>query len=242
MEKQVYHDMIKGQENHWWFKARRKILNSILKKYIPSGKIKIFEIGCGTGGNFPMLKKFGDVFAMEMNEFASKYAAAATGLDVRIGWLPDNIPFNEKFDVICMFDVLEHIKDDKSALQEIQKLLNPGGIVILTVPAHQWLYGSHDRMHYHHRRYSTKVLKKIIFNFNMKILRLSHFNFLLFPLIILARLIDIMMKPEESTGYSIPNTILNKLLYTIFSLEKYLINRITFPFGASIFAILKSSQ
>ena len=109
MREDIYHDMAKQQETHWWFKARREILHTILKKYIPTKRADILEIGCGTGGNLLMLKKFGRVSAMEMDKFASDYASKTTGIAVKKGWLPDNIPFQKKFDVICMFDVLEHI-------------------------------------------------------------------------------------------------------------------------------------
>jgi len=227
------------QENHWWFKARREHIRTILKKYTPNRNIKILEIGCGTGANLSMLKEYGEVYAMEMNEFASGYASETTGLEIKIGWLPDNIPFDEKFNIVCLFDVIEHVKDDKTALKELQKLLLPDGIAIITVPAHPLLYGVHDKMHHHYRRYSTKALRKIIDESHMKTLKISHFNFLLFPALLITRIIDIILKPERSTGYSIPNPFLNKILYKIFLSEKFSLNLISVPFGGSAFVILK---
>ena len=242
MEEQVYHDMIEQQKKHWWFRARRTIIDKVLKKHIPEGDHKILEIGCGTGGNIPMLKKYGAVSAMEMDEFALKYSAETFEIDAREGSLPNKIPFEEKFDLICLFDVLEHVEEDKMALLKLSQMLNPGGKIFLTVPAHQWLYSSHDKTMHHFRRYSTTAFKTSISFSKMNISKISHFNFLLFPLLILTRLIDMISSSDESIGYKTPNAFLNGSLYTVFSLERFFINMISFPFGGSLFAVLEDSD
>jgi SAM-dependent methyltransferase len=151
-----------------------------------------------------------NVSAMELDEFASEYAAHTTDVDVRRGWLPDNIPYNEKFDLICMFDVLEHIQDDKKALTKIAGLLKPAGTLIITVPAYSWLYGAHDKMLQHFRRYSKNTLNETINYSDLKVLKSSYFNTLLFPLVILARLTDMLKNSDESIGYSTPNNIVKE--------------------------------
>jgi len=231
--------MIEQQENHWWFKARRKIIHTILKKKISSKNTTILEIGCGTGSNLLMLREFGHVSAMEMDKFALDHASKITGIDVKTGWLPDNIPFQGKFDLICMFDVLEHIKDDTLALIKTRKMLNPNGILILTVPSHSWLYGTHDKIHHHYRRYSTKALKKILNISKIKILKTSHLNFFLFPALVLARIADAFYEQKKTIGYKTPRKLLNTLLYKIFVFERYLIAKINVPFGGSVIVLAK---
>jgi len=158
-----------------------------------------------------------------------------------MGWLPDNIPYNEKFDLICMFDVLEHIQDDKKALIKIAGLLKPAGTLIITVPAYSWLYGAHDKMLHHFRRYSKNTLNEIINYSDLKVLKSSYFNTLLFPLVILARLTDMLKNSDASIGYSTPNNIVNHLFYRVFSIETILLNKTNLPFGASIVAVCRKT-
>jgi SAM-dependent methyltransferase len=242
MDKDVYHDMTQLQVNHWWFKARRGILDQTLHGLTISDNFQILEIGCGTGGNMEMLEQFGTVYGMEMNEFAASYAREKTGKTVHIGSLPDEIPFDQKFDLICLFDVLEHIEDDIAAVAAIEPLLKPGGKIIFTVPAYQWMFGKHDRLLHHFRRYTRKSLAKIIINTGLSINRTSYFNTFLLPLAVLARFVDTLTTTKESTGYKMPAKIINSALYRIFSLEKYLLSRCNIPAGCSLLLICEKSR
>ena len=237
MEDIVYKDMIRQEKEHWWFKARREILGAYLDNLKLRENINILEIGCGTGGNIKMLQQYGNVKAIEMDDFAIEYAKT-TGAEIRQGFLPTNFPYEEKYDLICMFDVLEHIEEDKETLKVVKNHLNPNGQLLITVPACQWLYSTHDKLLHHKRRYSKKQLSELASDNNFTIKKLSFFNTLLFPLVIIARILDIFKTSEVATGYGTPSKIINYCFYNIFKSEKKLINKISFPFGTSLIILL----
>ncbi|MFO7915451.1 MAG: class I SAM-dependent methyltransferase [Candidatus Krumholzibacteriales bacterium] len=241
MKDKVYQDMVNQQRNHWWFRARRNILGIILEQFAGDGSPDILEIGCGTGGNLPMLKSHGGVSAVEMDDFAIRYAEELTGVEVLKGWLPDSIPYRREFDMVCMFDVLEHIKDDRMALKEIYRLMRPDGLLIITVPAYSWLFGTHDRLLRHFRRYSRKKIKRLVLDSGFSIEKLSYFNTFLFPMAVLARVIDMFRGGTESLGYSTPPEIINRPLFAIFNMEKYILGRHNLPFGTSVLAVCRKT-
>ena len=241
MENIVYKDMITQEKKHWWFKARREIISNELKKLNLNNNLKVLEIGCGLGGNISTLKQFGEVYAIEMDEFAVSYAKEQTP-HVRQGSLPHDFPFQEKFDLICMFDVLEHIEEDDETLSFIKNQLEEDGILFITVPAYQWLYGSHDKLLHHKRRYTQSALIKKIEDKKYQVIKSTYFNSLLFPLVVIARVIDLFSVSKSSIGYKTPNSLLNSIFYTIFRIEKKILNSVNFIFGTSIIIVAKDKK
>jgi SAM-dependent methyltransferase len=233
-----YSEMSQIEGHHWWFTGRRFLLHSVLEDLQLDENTTILDIGCGTGGNLSMLQQFGTVYGAEMDDFSRDYARQTTGVEVEYGKLPDNIPFAEKqFDLICLFDVLEHIEYDIDAMAALTSRLKEGGQIILTVPATKWLYGDHDKMFHHFRRYSLPEINEKILDSGLNPLEVSYFNTLLFPLAVLARLLDMISFGGNSTGMNTPPQYINKLLYKIFISEKRILKKSWFPFGLSLIAI-----
>ena len=155
------------------------------------------------------------------------------------GFCPTDIPFSdEKFDLICLFDVLEHIEEDFSTLVALHTLIADGGNILVTVPAYQWLWSRHDEFLHHKRRYSAQQLRQKIAAAGLRIDKISYFNTLLFPLAVVARFKDRLMGAASASGSAIPADPLNSLLYKIFSAERHLLGKASLPFGVSLLAVL----
>ena len=237
--------MAETQQNHWWFGARRRVLEAVLRRLPLPQPARVLEIGCGTGGNLRMLAQFGHVDAAEMDEYAIATARAqGSGADVRRGWLPEAIPFEPagQYDVICLFDVLEHIEDDQSALRALSSLLSPSGRVLVTVPAYQWLFGAHDRAHHHFRRYTTRRLRSIARSAGFEVCRSGYFNTLLFPVLAARRLLARAGLGDSEDDARMPSPMVNRVLATVFGAERLVLPVFAFPYGSSAIAVLRRAE
>jgi SAM-dependent methyltransferase len=232
--------MAELDSEHWWFAARRQILDSVIRRTVrPPPRGRILEIGCGTGHNLDMLSTFGSVEATELNDSARELAGRRLGRAVEAASLPDLSVFaNSSFDLIALLDVLEHIADDRQALEAILLLLKPGGKLLVTVPANPWMWSAHDVTHHHYRRYRKRQLRELAQSAGFKVDLLSPFNTLLFPAVAAARLGG-KLTGRESADDSFPSRPVNKLLRSVFSLERFLVGRVPFPFGVSLVAVFR---
>ncbi len=241
MSPDAYLEMADTEARHWWFVGRRKILSMLIDSLRLPSNARILEVGSGTGGNLQMLSAFGHVCAVEMDVTARLICMEKTGrrFDVRIGSCPNNIPFeNQKFDLICMFDVLEHIDEDVETLIALKALLADGGRILITVPSYRWLWSAHDEFLHHKRRYAKTEFRQKIAAAGFQLVRVSHFNTILFPIAALVRLKDRLLGNTKSTGGSVPPEPINQLLKMLFSSERWLLTKTNFPFGVSLVGVL----
>lgn len=241
MSPEAYLQMAATEQEHWWFRGRRDVLRTVLRRLDLSSDARILEIGSGTGGNLDMLAEFGSVCGLEMDETARNLSVEKTGrrFDIRAGRCPDELSFHgQRFDVICFLDCLEHIADDVGSLERVRSLLSTDGIVLVTVPACRWLWSAHDVFLHHHRRYSKSSLIACARAAGYKAEVISHFNTLLFPLAVIARWCDRVFRKSASSGDAIPGQSVNSVLYRIFRAECRWLSHRSFPFGVSLFAVL----
>ena len=238
MDRKTYDRMRELQAAHWWFAARREILAAEIARLPLPGPSDILEAGCGPGGNLGMLSRFGAVQAIEPDEASRSYAAAQSGLTVRAGFLPDDLPaFERPFDLVAAFDVIEHVNDDAGAVRALADLTAPGGFVIATVPAGPWMWSAHDAAHHHKRRYRLPVFRALFEDAGLRLRRATHFNTLLFPPIAAVRLLRTVTGREGCDGDAVPPAPLNRLLTGIFGAERALLRLADLPFGVSMLVI-----
>ncbi|MES1972977.1 MAG: class I SAM-dependent methyltransferase [Pseudomonadota bacterium] len=238
MDRIVYDRMAAHDSTHWWYTARRDILADFLARegHLPRDA-RILEIGCGTGHNLPMLAAFGTVDAIEIDPAAREIASARLGKPVGAAPLPDLTGVERgSYDLVAVLDVVEHIADDVAALKAMAACLKPGGKILITVPAHQWMWSAHDVVNHHHRRYSKASLAAAIRAAGLEPRKLGYFNSLLFPLAAASRLAGRLTGKDDSDD-SPPPRLLNTLFEAIFRLERHLVGRVPLSPGVSIITL-----
>jgi SAM-dependent methyltransferase len=239
MDRIIYDRMAAHDSTHWWYRARRDILADYIARHADLPKdARILEIGCGTGHNLQMLGAFGPVDAIEIDAAARDVASARLGKPVGEAPLPDlpDVP-EASYDMIAVLDVVEHIENDVAALAGMARRLKPGGKILVTVPAHQWMWSAHDVVNHHHRRYSKATLAKAIADAGLTHNGLRYFNSLLFPAALAARAVGKLTGKDDSDD-SPPAKPLNLAFEKIFALERHLVGRVPLPPGLSLITLL----
>ncbi len=241
MERAVFDRMAEQDEVHWWYVARRRILDRLIEREVRlPDNARILEIGCGTGHNFEMLRRFGRLDAIEVDGEARELASRRLGHAVASAPLPEltGVP-DRNYHLIALLDVLEHVDGDEAALRSIADKLAPGGSILVTVPAYQWMWSAHDEAHHHKRRYSRRGLRSVAEAAGLKVDKIGYFNSLLFPVAAAARIIGKAMGKTDSDD-KLPPAPLNRVLKAVFGLERHLVGRVPLPAGVSLFAIFST--
>jgi 2-polyprenyl-3-methyl-5-hydroxy-6-metoxy-1,4-benzoquinol methylase len=243
MDKTLYKTFFELQNNHWWFKVKKKIvINHISLFFAKKSKknVNVLDIGCGSGLMLKALKRFGKLYGMDASNDAINFSRTLKAGVIKKGSLPKNLPFSkESFDLIIALDVIEHIEEDGKALNSINFLMKKNGILVLTVPALMSLWSQFDEVNHHKRRYRKSELTHKLKAANFQILRISYFNFFLFPMIYIYRKATVFLKKEEVSDLKMPSKTINFILEKIFLIESYFLSVVNFPIGVSIIAVVK---
>jgi len=238
MEEKIYDLFKELQFTFWWFNGRRKIIEAFMGCNVSMNNAEILDIGSGYGGLLSTLRKFGVVDAIEPHTEAhtSLYKLGVRNIS-GAGLFPTTYP-EQKYDIVTMFDVLEHIKDDALALSVIKEhLLKPNGHCFLTVPAYTWLWTELDYRSGHFRRYTLQSLRELLQKVGFRRIKISYFMCFLFPVDLLSRSFQKLNSCHHMDLESVdvgPTT--NKILESLFVFESKCIPRLRFPYGSSIIA------
>jgi SAM-dependent methyltransferase len=237
MERVLYEHMESFDGRHWWYRGRRKVLADLIGREGLPSHARILEVGCGSGHNLPMLAHFGEVEAVELDAEARVLAERRLGRPVMNAPLPELVGVPDRaYDLIGAFDVIEHIEDDSAALASIANKLKPGGKFVMTVPAHQWMWSSHDDINHHKRRYSKRSLRTLLEGSPLRLDKIGYFNSLLFPVAIAERLVS-KLRTDKDAHLKLPSPPVNAILEKTFAAERHLVGRLPLPPGLSLFAV-----
>ncbi|MBI3183479.1 MAG: class I SAM-dependent methyltransferase [Myxococcales bacterium] len=244
MESQLYRDLARLEDTHWWSTSRRTIVREVLtRKLPPASQRRILDAGCGTGGMLSMLRELGEAEGLDSSQEALTLARQRLGpaVPLTLGQLPDGLPAGRNFELITAFDVLEHIPDAVGALAAIRGSLTVGGILACTVPTYQFLWSRHDEVNHHCRRYTARMLAEQLDAAGMRLTWYSYFNSLLFPPIAAVRLMQRLVLPANGgSDFNELPPALNQALTTIFSAERLILPHLRLPFGVSLLALAEA--
>lgn len=244
----VYDRLSQLEEHDWWYAARRRIVFGFIEQIARTRHFKrVLDAGCGTGYNVGILGQYADeAMGLEISEEAFKYAklrkqGASHAAQIVLGSLPDDVPFpDEHFDLIIALDVLEHIAEDVQSLVRLRRHLVQDGIVLLTVPAFQFLWSEHDEFLHHKRRYDKRSLRTALEQAGFRVSKLTYYNAGMFlPVVLFRGLKKLLRKKGQAPKpdrVRLPAPI-NYLLREFVSLEAGLLRHTNLPFGVSLLAI-----
>jgi SAM-dependent methyltransferase len=236
MNAEEYPKMRELEDRYWWFVSRRRMALSWLDESAPAGRV--LDLGSGTGALLQSLQPERDAWGVDFSPLALELAKERGLKNLHLGDAQD-LPFPpDAFDAVVSLDTLEHVPDDRLALKEIHRVLRPGGVVILNVPAYSWLWGPHDTALHHFRRYSREELREKVEEAGFSIERLSSGVFFLFPVVVLVRLKDKlrMMVTKEEARVALPQVPewANSFLVRMMDAESSLMTRFSLPWGSSL--------
>ncbi|HEU5483093.1 MAG TPA: class I SAM-dependent methyltransferase [Sphingomicrobium sp.] len=242
MERVVYDRMAELDELHWWYRARREVLQALIERTIQlPAHARLLEVGCGTGHNLSMLRRFGEVDATEIDPAAREIAEKRLGHRVSAARLPELAGIEQgHYDLVAALDVVEHIDDDRAAVAGLARRLRPGGRLLLTIPAHQWMWSAHDDLNHHKRRYSKGSLTRLIKDSPLRLDSIGYFNSFLFPLAIGARMASKVTGGGDGDD-KLPPKPLNYVFERCFAAERLVIGKVPLPPGLSLFAVASAT-
>jgi SAM-dependent methyltransferase len=248
MDPTAYRQFLGLERDHWWFRGRRRVYFGLLEHHLGGRRPRrALDLGCGMGGFLDGLSSRCEEVVPSDISRESLVRCRERGFGGGVVGSGYALPFADgSFDLVCMFDALEHIPDDRRALQEVARVLEPGGLVLVSVPAYQFLYANNDRLAQHQRRYTRTRLRAVFEAAGLRVERNTHTNVLLFPLILpavlalkaLERLFPSRAKEHTNLSWPLPR-FAHDLLTALFAAELAGTRRFDWPVGHSIAAIAR---
>lgn len=230
-----------SENKHFWFLHRKQFIYQELSRLIPIDK-RIIEVGAGTGSVARYLIEKGyRNFAIGELHFQGLRYAQSYGIKDCYQFDLLRSPFDQDFDAVCMFDVLEHLEDPFLALKNVYQMLEVNGYVILTLPAHQWLWSREDKVAGHKKRYTKNMIKNELEGSGFEVITNTYFFKFITPLLFLRRVInpdnELSISENEYKNEIKINGFINFILSVLCRVENRISSILPNLFGGSLFVI-----
>lgn len=228
-----YRRMFELEDTYWWFSARRSLALRLLEAY-GSSSSRVLDLGCGTGAVLDQLSKRACAVGVDFSPLALEFARSREPFNCLLGDGTALPLQSDTFDAVVGLDVFEHIKDDQKAFEECFRVLRPGGVLILSVPAFKFLWGPHDIALHHFRRYRKNEAAEKLKSAGFEVVKSSYSVFLLFPIVVLIRILE--KRKIQNAKASLPKLPgwMNQLLIGLQAWEASLLLRFSLPWGSSV--------
>ena len=247
MEKNEYRIMYDIEKTYWWFKGKQFLIDLFLRTHLSESKDnKLLDIGSGTGIILELMKKHGIGYGIELSSLGIKMLKRRDLNLIVQSDVNRPMPFKKDvFSAITCLDVLEHLENDFGILKEMLRICKPGGVIIITVPAMQFLWSPHDEALHHKRRYTKKQIVDKIAPLNCIVIKASYFNGTLFLPITVVRKSKLLFRKNREVKsdffMALPNW-LNRVLYFLYSTELSCLRFVNIPFGVSALLIIQKPE
>ena len=235
--------MYSHQDKLWWYRGMAQIQTVLLKKYVTRKQNAILDAGCGTGAAFGFLSKFGNVTGVDVSDEALAFARKLGNVkksDI------NSMPFGgNHFDIVTCLDVLYHrwVEDWRLALKEFNRVLKPGGILLIREPAYNWMRGSHDKVDFTKHRFIKDELEQELVKAGFKMKKTSFANFFLFPIVFLKRLPEMIIpRGKAVSDRRSVHPFVDTMLFSILRFEAKLIDVISLPWGSSLICVAQKKN
>jgi SAM-dependent methyltransferase len=240
MEDPTIHEMYRLEDHHWWFIGKRLLVDALLDGVLRPGRVRLLDVGCGTGGVLAHLREGVSTVGVDRSVQALAYCRQR-GLDAVACADAHRLPFAPaSFDAVLLLDALEHVADEAVLLDAVRDLLRPGGSLLISVPAYQFLWSKHDEVLHHVRRYTGRSLRRALDASGFSIRRLTYTNVAALPLAVLVRgiLARLGLMRTSGTDFELHAPWLNRALIAAYRLEATALRHVPrLPFGLSVAAL-----
>lgn len=226
---------------HWWWRSREEFLIRVIQGLCLPANPNILDLGCGDGLFFDRLAEFGGTIEGLESDPSLVSRETAERYRIHIGPLDRTFGPIKRYTLILMLDVLEHLQNPEESLKQAVELLEPGGRLVLTVPAFRCLWTNHDNMNHHYTRYTKRSLATVAKIANLRIDRCQYFFHWLVPLKLVVRLKERLIQSQPKPP-NIPSPIVNRTLLALSLLEQRLFGNFSLPIGTSLLAVGKRSS